>query len=247
MPNQQDQYMDQNGLLYLWQKLKNVFAKKTDVPAASSTVPVVNGTASVGTDTAWARGDHVHPTDTTRAPLNSPSLTGTPTAPTPASGTNTTQIATTEFVTDAIDAATFEVEGVIGVENGGTGTTGITGIIMGNGTSAMTAATASDITSLLGNSAVNRATADASGNNISTTYATKAEMGGVYKYRGSVSAAANLPENPANGDVYNIETASVYGAPGANVAWDGTGWNSLGEIFTITSITNAEIDAILAT
>lgn len=33
-----------------------------------------------------------------QAPINSPSLTGTPTAPTAASGTNTTQIATTAFV-----------------------------------------------------------------------------------------------------------------------------------------------------
>jgi len=36
------------------------------------------------------------------APLNSPALTGTPTAPTAAVGTNTTQIATTAFVTNAI-------------------------------------------------------------------------------------------------------------------------------------------------
>ena len=35
----------------------------------------------------------------------SPALTGTPTAPTAASGTNTTQLATTEFVTAAVDAA----------------------------------------------------------------------------------------------------------------------------------------------
>lgn len=37
-----------------------------------------------------------------KAPLASPSLTGTPTAPTPTEGTNSTQIATTEFVTNAI-------------------------------------------------------------------------------------------------------------------------------------------------
>jgi hypothetical protein len=37
-----------------------------------------------------------------KAPLNSPSLTGVPTAPTATSGQNTTQIATTEFVTLAI-------------------------------------------------------------------------------------------------------------------------------------------------
>lgn len=39
---------------------------------------------------------------TTYAPLSSPALTGTPTAPTPSSGDNTTKIATTEFVTTAI-------------------------------------------------------------------------------------------------------------------------------------------------
>ena len=38
-----------------------------------------------------------------KAPLASPALTGTPTAPTAASGTNTTQIATTAFVKDAVD------------------------------------------------------------------------------------------------------------------------------------------------
>jgi len=37
-----------------------------------------------------------------KAPLNSPSLTGTPTAPTAAAGTNTTQLATTAFVQGAL-------------------------------------------------------------------------------------------------------------------------------------------------
>lgn len=40
-----------------------------------------------------------------KADLNSPSLTGTPTAPTAASGTNTTQLATTAFVQSAIGTA----------------------------------------------------------------------------------------------------------------------------------------------
>ena len=34
---------------------------------ASDTTPLVNGTASVGQENAYARGDHRHPTDTTRA------------------------------------------------------------------------------------------------------------------------------------------------------------------------------------
>ncbi len=40
-----------------------------------------------------------------KAPLASPTLTGTPTAPTATAGTNTTQIATTAFVTTAVTAA----------------------------------------------------------------------------------------------------------------------------------------------
>ena len=67
--------------------------------------PLMDGTASAGSSTSYARGDHRHPTDTSRAPLASPALTGTPTAPTATAGTNTTQIATTAFVTSAIQAA----------------------------------------------------------------------------------------------------------------------------------------------
>ena len=46
--------------------------KDTGVPVpdqltpASDTTPLINGTASVGTEEAYARGDHRHPTDTTR-------------------------------------------------------------------------------------------------------------------------------------------------------------------------------------
>lgn len=91
---------------------------------ASSTTPAMNGTAAVGTGTTFARADHVHPTDTTRAPLASPTFTGTvtipagasisgfaplasptftgtPAAPTATAGTSTTQLATTAFVTTA--------------------------------------------------------------------------------------------------------------------------------------------------
>jgi hypothetical protein len=68
------------------------------VGQASSTTPANNGTAAVGTSLKYARADHVHGTDTTRAPLASPTFTGTPTAPTATAGTNTTQLATTAFV-----------------------------------------------------------------------------------------------------------------------------------------------------
>ena len=43
------------------------FAKKSDVPAASSTTPAMDGSANAGSATTFAKGDHVHPTDTSRA------------------------------------------------------------------------------------------------------------------------------------------------------------------------------------
>jgi hypothetical protein len=65
---------------------------------ASAVTPAVNGTAAAGSSSRYARADHVHPTDTSRAPVESPEFTGTPAAPTPAADTDTTQLATTEFV-----------------------------------------------------------------------------------------------------------------------------------------------------
>ena len=64
----------------------------------STIPPLMNGTAAVGTSTNFSREDHIHPSDTSRAPLASPALTGIPTAPTASVGTNTTQIATTANV-----------------------------------------------------------------------------------------------------------------------------------------------------
>lgn len=49
-----------------------------------------------------------------KAPLASPEFTGTPTAPTAVSGTNTQQIATTAFVKDAVDTAVSGVKADLG-------------------------------------------------------------------------------------------------------------------------------------
>jgi hypothetical protein len=43
------------------------YALTSAVPVASSTTPVMDGAAAVGAGTTWARADHVHPTDTSRA------------------------------------------------------------------------------------------------------------------------------------------------------------------------------------
>lgn len=78
-----------------------------------------------------------------------------------------------------------------------------------------------------------------------SNYAKKSDIVGMYKYKGSVADASKLPTTgQVTGDVYNIEAASSYGGAGMNVAWDGSKWDPLGEIFTIASISNSTIDTI---
>ena len=77
-------------------------------------------------DGAAAGATAVQPDDlNSYAPLASPALTGTPTAPTANAGTNTTQIATTAFVTNAISGITGAMvfKGTIGT--GGTAGTAL--------------------------------------------------------------------------------------------------------------------------
>lgn len=81
--------------------------------------------------------------------------------------------------------------------------------------------------------------------NASNTYAKKSDITGMYKYKGSVADASKLPTTGQTvGDVYNVEAAGIYGGAGMNVAWNGEAWDPLGEIFTITAITNTELDTI---
>jgi hypothetical protein len=74
------------------------------IAQAASATPVVDGAGAAGTSTRFARADHVHPTDTSRAPLASPTFTGTPAAPTQTARDNSTKLATTAYV-DAADTA----------------------------------------------------------------------------------------------------------------------------------------------
>lgn len=68
------------------------------------TLPSKNGTVATTSDIPTVAGVY--------APLASPSLTGTPTAPTAAAGTNNTQVATTAFVTNAVTTAIDSITGI---------------------------------------------------------------------------------------------------------------------------------------
>jgi hypothetical protein len=64
-----------------------------------------------------------------KAPIISPTFTGTPTAPTAAAGISTTQLATTEFVNNAtLNINASSISGTVALSQGGTGQTTIAGI-----------------------------------------------------------------------------------------------------------------------
>lgn len=290
-------YLDNDGLLYLWQKIKNIFATQTDlsdkvdkeagkglstndytttekdklagiasgaqvnvidtvkvnntaltpsskavnitvptktsditndsgfitsadVPegsAATTTTPKMDGTAAVGSETAFARGDHIHPSDTSRVPT------------------------TRTIAGHALSADVTLVKGDVGLGN------------------VDNTADADKPVSTAQQTALNGKVDKVSGKGLSTndyttaeksklaafgdasTYALKSDITNMYKYKGSVATVSALPSSDnTTGDVYNVESS------GMNYAWNGTAWDALGEIFTITSISNGDIDTIVA-
>lgn len=48
----------------------------TSIPTATTTTPKMNGTAAVGSETKWAKGDHVHPSDTSKVNKSGDTMTG---------------------------------------------------------------------------------------------------------------------------------------------------------------------------
>lgn len=324
-----NKYLDNEGLLYLWQKIKTVFAKEEDLPEKSTTAPLMDGTASAGNATTYAAGDHVHPSDTTKVDkVNGKGLstndyttaeknklsgidTGAEVNVIESVKVNGTALTVTEKAVDVtVPTKTSDLtndSGYITEADVPEGASASTATPLMDGTAAVGTSTAfargdhrhpSDTSkvststtvnghALTGNVTLDKDdvglgnvdnTADAdkpvstavqsalddkvdkvSGKGLSTndyttaeknklaafgaanTYALKSDITNMYKYKGSVATVSALPSTGnTTGDVYNVE------ANGMNYAWDGTDWDALGEIFTITAITNGEIDTIVA-
>jgi hypothetical protein len=200
---------------------------------ASSATPVMDGTAAAGSATQWARGDHVHPTDTSRAPLASPAFTGTPTAPTVVPGTdNTTKVATTAFVQSAVAAVSSGVTTI-------TAGTGLTG--GGTGAVTISVASAGITNALLATMAANTLKGNATGSTAAPTDLTVAQTMTLLGAAPLASPAfTGTPTAPtaANGtNTTQLATTAYVLAvrqdqqqpPGANVPWNG---------FSITGLAN---------
>lgn len=100
-------FLDYEGLQTFWAKIKTWVASAvtTNSPSTSKTVTGFNdgkityGSIQIAQSQVTGLSDALDG----KAPKNSPEFTGTPTGPTAATGTNTTQLATTAFVNNEID------------------------------------------------------------------------------------------------------------------------------------------------
>lgn len=110
-------YLDLSGLQTFWSKVKTFISNgvTANSPSASKTVTgyqdgkVTYGNIAISESQVTNLTTHLGQ----KAPLASPALTGTPTAPTAAAGTNTTQIATTAWVNTAISDKMAEADAMV--------------------------------------------------------------------------------------------------------------------------------------
>jgi hypothetical protein len=89
------------------------------ITGLSSTTPLINGTAAVGTGTTAARADHVHPTDTTRAAVGQTMYIGTTAV---AINRTSASLALTGISSIDGSAATLTTARTIAISTGATGT-----------------------------------------------------------------------------------------------------------------------------
>lgn len=284
--------LDDNGVLYLWNKIKAYVTSKLptktsqltndsgfitsgDIPegaAASTTVPKMDGTAAVGTELAFARGDHVHPSDTGKVDKvegKGLSTNDYTTAEKEKLG-NIENGANAYTLPDATGSVKGGVTvgsnidvsgGKISVKNGTASQKGVVQLSSAvNSDSTTLAATPSAVKQAydLANGKQSPATTLA-GYGITDAY-TKTQVDGLVSsalhYKGSKDTYDDLPTEANNvGDVWNIVAADdTHGVKaGDNVAWNGTGWDVLAGTVDLSAyllnadlvpITNAELDTI---
>ena len=79
-----------------------------------------------------------------------------------------------------------------------------------------------------------------------SAYAKKTDIASAVNYKGSVDDYASLPSNAANGDKYNVVAAEPSQGidAGTNVIWNGTSWDPMAPMITISAIPNTEIDKL---
>lgn len=270
-------FLDQAGLSYLWTKIADAIstsasdtekkiptkvsqlendkkyitlAEVPDGVAASNTVPKVDsGSGSVGTENAFARGDHVHPTDITRLATNGDASSVTVAFIEPikretiVSGESFNTIAgkilkyMNDFGTCAFKSMILKDDLAPSVKSS-----------LEKADSALQSYTETDPTVPDWAKTPTKPTYTAaevgalSLDDANKNFAKKSDVTTIYRPKGSKPTYEDLPTTGnVVGDVWNVEADDM------NYAWtvDGT-WDPLGSKIEIGSISNDMIDQIVA-
>lgn len=183
-----------------------------DVPdgaTASTTAPLMDGTAAVGVSTAFARGDHIHPSDTSKVDkVNGKGLS-----------TNDYTTAEQTKLSGIAEGAEVNEISVIKVNNTeqtiSNKTVNITVPTAGSSSNTSGYVVYSTYTSALGEKA--------DSNNVYTKAEIDQKLTGAMNYKGTKASTAALPSSGnVQGDVWHIT------ADGSEWAWNGSAWEELG-------------------
>lgn len=225
------------------------FITGADVPegaAASTTVPKADGTAAAGTENAFARGDHVHPTDVSRLATNGDgsqvtvSFNAAAEKAAPASG-DTLAVIMGKLAKNLAELGELAYKGTVVSSD----LDAAIRASLAKADSALQSFTETDPTVPAWAKAAQKPayTATEVGAiplSMADSFAKKSDMAGAYIYRGSVASFAALPTADLTaGDVYNVEDTDM------NYGWTGTSWDPLGHMFQLDPLSEAEIKEIL--
>ena len=163
---------------------------QANISAANSAIATTNTNWQANAASQQVTLNGLTGTVATLAPINSPTFTGTPTAPTPTSGDNSTKVATTAFVQTAVATAT----GALGV--GSLGTQNYNTVLITGGT-------------ITGSYGLNAATATHASTADSATTATSATTAGYASTAGSATSAGSATYATSAGSATTATHAST--------------------------------------
>lgn len=201
------------------------FITSSDIPegaAASTTVPAMDGTAAVGTELAFARGDHVHPTDTSRASASDvTSLTG-----------RVSDLETAVGSGGSVDSKIATAIGGLDSSISATSNQAIASVTITDGKiTASTKATIPTNNNQLTNGAGYQTASD-------VQTAISSALSSVLVWKGTKATVSELPSTGnKTGDVWYVT------ADDSEYAWNGSAWEDIGHPL-IETISNSDIDTI---
>jgi hypothetical protein len=209
-------YLDSNGLLYFYNRLKNIFATQANLTDTNTNVTALQNQV----DSLVAEGGEPNVIESVQVNGSAlPVSSKTVNVPVP---TNNNQL-----TNGAGYQTAQQVQATI------TGYGYATTTQLNNGLAGKQNTLTFDTVPTQGSS--NPVTSGG----IYSAFATA--ISGAYKYKGSVATQEDLPSSGNTvGDVWNVQ------ADGMNYAWNGTSWDSLGSDFTIEAMSNSDIDNIMA-